>query len=77
MEPTDILRYPKTNNRLHFEGAAATVHVGQSNVTYPVIGGIIDFCPESHDKIAGSYDRVASRNDPYINADMVAELATE
>jgi len=33
-------------------------------VTYPMIDGIVDFCPPGQDKIAASYDKVAPRYDP-------------
>lgn len=47
------------------------MRVEHSDVTYPIIDGIIDFCPESDDKVSASYDKVASRYDRYITASSV------
>lgn len=71
MDPQDILRCPRTGNRLRFDGAAATVRVEHSDLTYPILDGIIDLCPESHDRISASYDKVANRYDPYITSSTV------
>jgi SAM-dependent methyltransferase len=60
-----------TGNRLRFDGAAATVRVEHSDLTYPILDGIIDLCPESHDRISASYDKVANRYDPYITSSTV------
>jgi len=67
----DILRCPKTGNNLRFDEAASVLRAERADVTYPIIDGIVDFCPESHDKISASYDKVALRYDPYITASSV------
>ena len=33
-------------------------------MTYPVIDGVVDFCPQAQDRIAASYDKVAPRYNP-------------
>jgi len=63
MELTDILRCPKTGNKLRFHDGDSMVYVEHSDVTYPIIDGIIDFCPEAEDTISTSYDALASRYD--------------
>jgi ubiquinone/menaquinone biosynthesis C-methylase UbiE len=66
VELTDILRCPKTGNKLRFDEAASLLRVGHFDMTYPITDGIVDFCPQSNDRISTSYDKVASRYDPYI-----------
>jgi hypothetical protein len=68
MDLTDILRCPKTGQSLHFDEAASILRGEDSRVTYPVIGGIVDFCPHAHDRIWASYDKIAARYDPCITA---------
>jgi len=72
VELTDILQCPKTGQPLHFDEAALILRAEDSDVTYPVIGGIVDFCPDAHDRISASYDKVAARYDPGITAATVA-----
>ena len=68
MELSDILRCPKTQNRLLFSEGDSVVWVEGSDLTYPVTGGIIDFLPEVADRISSAYDAVASRYDAYITS---------
>ena len=46
MELIDILRCPRTGNRLRFGDGNSVVRVHGSDVTYPVVDGIVDFCPD-------------------------------
>jgi ubiquinone/menaquinone biosynthesis C-methylase UbiE len=68
VEWTDILRCPKTGQPLHFDEAASILRGGDSPVAYPVFDGIADFCPQVHDRVSASYDKVAARYDPGITA---------
>jgi SAM-dependent methyltransferase len=68
VEWTDILRCPKTGQSLHFDEAASVLRGEDSDATYPVIDGIVDFCPQVHDRVSASYDKVAARYDPGITA---------
>jgi ubiquinone/menaquinone biosynthesis C-methylase UbiE len=68
VELTDILCCPKTGRPLHFEEAASILRGGDSHVAYPVFDGIADFCPQVHDRVSASYDKVAARYDPGITA---------
>ena len=63
---TDILRCPKTGGRLHPDQMGSTLRVEHADVTYSVIDGIVDFCPEPGDRIATAYDRVVPRYDAYM-----------
>jgi ubiquinone/menaquinone biosynthesis C-methylase UbiE len=63
LELTEILRCPKTGNKLRFDDGDKIVHVADSDVEYPVVDGIIDFCPEAVDKVSKAYDKVADRYD--------------
>jgi len=60
VELTDLLRCPETGEPLHFDEAASVLRAKASDVTYPMIDGIVDFCPQGQDRIAASYDKVAS-----------------
>ncbi len=68
MEWTDLLRCPKTGQTLHFDEAASVLCGEAPGVTYPMIDGIVDFCPDAQDKVSASYDRIAGRYDPHITA---------
>jgi ubiquinone/menaquinone biosynthesis C-methylase UbiE len=65
---TDILRCPKTGNRLCIDQTSSIARVDRADATYSLVDGIVDFCPESQDRIAASYDKVAKRYDPGITA---------
>jgi ubiquinone/menaquinone biosynthesis C-methylase UbiE len=64
----DLLRCPQTGQPLHFDEAASVLRGEAFDGTCPVIDGIVDFCPQAHDRIVASYDRVAARYDPGIAA---------
>jgi SAM-dependent methyltransferase len=66
MELADILRCPKTGNKLRFYDEDSIVRVENSDVTYPIIDGIVDFCPQAQDTISASYDAIASRYDTLV-----------
>ena len=66
MELTDILRCPRTGNRLRFGDGDSVVRVHGSDVTYPIVDGIVDFCPDVKDKISKAYDGYASLYDAYM-----------
>jgi ubiquinone/menaquinone biosynthesis C-methylase UbiE len=68
MELTDILRCPKTGNKLRFHEQESLVLVEDSDVIYPIIDGIVDFCPEARDTVSKSYDAIASRYDAYTTS---------
>ena len=68
MKLPDILRCPKTGNNLRFDESDSVVYVEHSDVTYPIIDGIIDFCPQSQDTISASYDASASYYDRYMTS---------
>jgi len=72
MELTDILRCPKTGNRLRFDRGESVIHVQEADVTYPIVDGIIDFCPGEHDNVSASYDACASKYDAYITSGISA-----
>ena len=66
MDWIEILRCPKTGNRLRFDEAASVLRVQDSDVTHPVVDGVVDFCSESPDRIAAAYDKAAPRYDSYM-----------
>jgi ubiquinone/menaquinone biosynthesis C-methylase UbiE len=75
MEWIDILRCPRTGGALRLDEAGAVVRVENTDIAYPVRDGVIDFCPESRDRIAASYDKVAGRYDPaMVSATLVTKM---
>jgi len=68
VELTDLLCCPRTGQPLHFDEAASILRGEDSHVAYPVFDGIADFCPQVHDRVSASYDKVAARYDPGITA---------
>ena len=68
MELTDILICPRTGSRIHFGDGDSVVRVHGSDVTYPVVDGIVDFCPDVKDTISKAYDAFSSRYDAYMTS---------
>jgi ubiquinone/menaquinone biosynthesis C-methylase UbiE len=66
-----MLVCPKTGNSLRFNDEDSIVRVENSDVTYPVIDGIVDFRYEEQDSISTSYDAIAPRYDSYITSSNV------
>jgi SAM-dependent methyltransferase len=66
VELTDILRCPRTGNRLRFGDGDSVVRVHGTDVTYPIVDGIVDFCPDVKDKISKAYDASSSLYDAYM-----------
>lgn len=66
MDTADILRCPKTGSRLRFGEGESVVHVPGRDVTYPVVDGIVDFCPDVKDTVSKAYDAYSSRYDTYM-----------
>lgn len=75
MELTDLLRCPKTGQPLHFGEDASVLRGEAPDVTYPIIDGIVDLCPDTHDRISASYDRIASHYDAHITASSIRTKA--
>ena len=68
MELTDILICPRTGSRLRFGDGDSVVRVHGSEVTYPVVDGIVDFCPDVKDTVSKAYDAFSSRYDAYMTS---------
>ncbi len=66
MELPDILRCPKTGNKLRLYYEDSIVRVENSGITYPIVDGIVDFCPQAQDTISASYDAIAFRYDTLV-----------
>ena len=63
----DILICPKTKNRITVDTANSIVKVEQSDISYPIKDGIIDFLPDTEDRTTKAYDSWASSYDNYMN----------
>lgn len=68
MEALEVLRCPKTGNKLRFDDSDSVVLVEDSAITYPVVDGIVDFCHERRDFVSESYDRFAPSYDSYMTS---------
>lgn len=66
MKLIHILRCPKTGNKLLFSSGGSVVRVEHTDVEYPVIDGIIDFCTGAEDRVTIAYDKVARRYDAIL-----------
>lgn len=66
MKLIHILRCPRTGNRLRFVDGDSVVRVHGSDVTYPIVDGIVDFCPDVKDKISKAYDGSSFGYDAYM-----------
>ena len=70
MELTDILMCPSTGNRLRFNDGESVVHVDHSDVTYPIVDGIVDFCPNDKNTTSKAYDACSSLYDAYMSTNV-------
>jgi SAM-dependent methyltransferase len=66
VELTDILVCPRTGSRLDFSDGDSVVRVQGSDVTYPVVDGIVDFLPDVKDTISKAYDACSFGYDAYM-----------
>ena len=66
MKLTDILRCPETGKKLRFDDGDAIVRVEGSDLEYPVVDGIVDFCPGIKDEVSTAYDKIAERYDTIL-----------
>jgi hypothetical protein len=66
VELIDILRCPRTGNRLRFGDGDSVVRVHGSDVIYPIVDGIVDFCPDVKDTVSKAYDAWSSLYDAYM-----------
>jgi ubiquinone/menaquinone biosynthesis C-methylase UbiE len=66
VEWIDLLRCPRTGGRLQLDSDAKTVLVEHSDITYPVIDGMVDFCGSTGNKVSTAYDKVADRYDTIL-----------
>jgi len=67
----DILRCPQTGNRPCVDETGSIVRVDRADVTYPIVDGIVDFCPEASDRIASAYDKATPRYDSHMMSSTV------
>jgi len=66
MELADILRCPETGKKLRFDDGNSIVRIEGSDLEYPVVDGIVDFCPGAADKVSKAYDKVSDRYDAIL-----------
>ncbi len=66
MQLTDILMCPKTSGSLSFGNGDSVVRVHGRDVTYPIVDGIVDFCPDVKDTISKAYDACSFGYDAYM-----------
>lgn len=63
MDIAGILRCPRIANKLRYSRDDSIVRVEDSDLEYPVVDGIIDFCGSTQNKVSTAYDKVAPRYD--------------
>ena len=64
----DILICPKTRSRITIDTVNSSIaKVEQSDISYPIKAGIVDFLPDTSDRISRAYDSIASSYDDYTN----------
>ena len=68
MQLTDILMCPRTGGSLNFGNGDSVVRVHGSDVTYPIVDGIVDFCPDVKDTVSKAYDAFSTRYDAYMTS---------
>ncbi len=66
MDWTNILRCPKTGNRLRPDETGSILRAEHADTAYPVVDGIVDFCRDREDRIAAAYDKVVPRYDSHM-----------
>lgn len=66
MNVAGILRCPKTGNKLRYSREDTIAGVEDSDMTYPVVDGIVDFCGPMRDRVSMAYDKVADRYDAIL-----------
>lgn len=62
----NILICPKTHSRVTIDAANSIAKVEGSDSSYPIKDGIVDFLPNTADKISKAYDSSASSYDNYM-----------
>ena len=62
-----MLICPKTKNRITIDAANGIAKVEGSELSYPIKAGIIDFLPDTVDRVSEAYDSVAPSYDDYAN----------
>ena len=63
----DILICPKTQGRMTIDDANGIAKVEGSGLSYPIRDGIIDFLPDTEDRVTRAYDSFASSYDSYMS----------
>jgi ubiquinone/menaquinone biosynthesis C-methylase UbiE len=63
----DILICPKTKSRITIDDANSIAKVEGSELSYPIKDGIIDFLPDTEDRVTKAYDSFASSYDSYMS----------
>lgn len=63
----DILICPQTGHRITIDAANSIAKVEESDLSHPIKAGIIDFLPDTVDRISEAYDSMAPSYDDYVN----------
>ena len=67
-ELENLLRCPRTGNKLVLDDSQTHYNVTGSDYTYPINDGMIDFLPNEKDRISMSYDIASSIYEPIITS---------
>ncbi|MFC1735719.1 methyltransferase domain-containing protein [Candidatus Hydrogenedentota bacterium] len=63
----NILICPKTKSRITIDAENSIAKVEGSDLSYPIKAGIIDFLPDTVDRVSKAYDSIAPSYDDYMN----------
>jgi ubiquinone/menaquinone biosynthesis C-methylase UbiE len=63
----DILICPQSGHRITIDAAHSIAKVEDSDLSYPIKAGIIDFLPDTGDRVSEAYDSLAPCYDDYAN----------
>ena len=64
----DILICPKTKSKIVIDAAHSIARTEQSHISYPIKAGIIDFLPDTADRISKAYDSFADAYNSYMTS---------
>jgi ubiquinone/menaquinone biosynthesis C-methylase UbiE len=62
----DLLVCPKTKKRLFLPERGDLIKTDTRETSYPIVDGIINFCPDATDRITEAYDAVSSQYDAFL-----------
>ena len=66
--PENLFQCPKTGEELVLNESGSSLHTRNSDITYPIVDGIIDFIPHQKEEQVDSYEDAAKFYDNLLNS---------